>query len=86
MGLRIFKATGRASCRICDKAIEKDDLDVMFFGYQMERHFHKSCIDKEAEKIKKVKDGVIKPCKDCSRLTKHKSGKCDRCRISEVYD
>jgi len=52
MGLRIFRATGRARCRLCSNIIKKNDLDVMFFGYQTEKHYHKKCIDIEAKKVK----------------------------------
>jgi hypothetical protein len=52
MGLSVFKATGRAKCKKCNVIIEKDSVDVMFSGYQMERHYHAKCITDEIEKVR----------------------------------
>lgn len=51
MGLRVFFGSGRAKCRECKQPIGKTDIDVMFFGYQMERHHHFKCIEKQVDQV-----------------------------------
>jgi hypothetical protein len=53
MGIHISYGSGRAKCRLCNTLIGTKEIDVRFSGYQMERHFHKKCIDNEVSNYKK---------------------------------
>ena len=55
MALAVIRATGRAKCRLCNQLIDKNEIDIIFSGYQSEKHYHKKCIDSEANKLEEDK-------------------------------
>ena len=54
MGLNILfhKASGRATCGVCDKKIEKGEVCVEFYGYQTSKQAHISCLVRGVNKVK----------------------------------
>ena len=49
------RATGRATCRICRQKIKKGMVEIVWYGYHMERHlilvcrcsfYHRICVSK----------------------------------------
>jgi len=62
-GILAHKASGRATCGICEKKIEKGTVAIEFWGYQTGKQYHIRCINRMANKIKfengaKINDGI----------------------------
>lgn len=57
MGWVVQRATGRSKCRICDKKIKKDAIEVEHSEFRCTRKVHLECLVAQAEKIKNQKEG-----------------------------
>ena len=88
MAIDVFRATGRAECRICKEKIEKDAISVKFSDWRVNEQYHLDCIRKQGEDLeeaeyvrKEVKsiDLVKIPCHSCGRKFKGMRGKEDTC-------